>query len=78
MNRFADAYERALLPMRRRDAGEWDGVPDALDVAVGAGWYRLVCAVEALIESLSAAARHLRSRPEPRRSGSGPAPIGCG
>ena len=75
MNRFAQAYEHALLPLRRRDAGSGDAGPDPIDIAVGAGWYRLVCAVETLIDRLSALARRAAERP---RAGSRAQPIGCG
>lgn len=52
MNRFARAYERALFPRRPLDGGGRGGAPDAFDLAVGAGWYRLVCALEALVDSV--------------------------
>ena len=75
MNRFTDAYERALFPLHRRSASGQGAGPSELDVAVGAGWYRLVCAVEALLEALGAFARRLRARPQPRANAR---PVGCG
>ncbi|MDX1432760.1 MAG: hypothetical protein R3286_09965 [Gammaproteobacteria bacterium] len=75
MKRFADAYERALFPLRGRRADGQGMGPSELDIAVGAGWYRLVCAVEALVDALSATARRLRARPQ---APSAARPLGCG
>jgi hypothetical protein len=87
MNRFADAYGRALFPNRYRPGNGTTGGPraaircDGLDIAIGAGVYRLVNAVEALVEALVEVVRQ-RARP-----GRGTAaarhtptarPVGCG
>lgn len=63
MNRFADAYGRALFPNRYQPGNGPTGGPpaaipsDGLDVAIGAGVYRLVNAVEALLEVVRQRAR---------------------
>ena len=75
MNRFTDAYERALLPLRARDAAGRNAGLSEIDVAVGAGWYRLVCVLEALVDGLGAALRRPRTRPAPRADAR---PVGCG
>jgi hypothetical protein len=82
MNRFADAYGRALFPdryaSRNGGARAADGQPgtlasDGLDIAIGAGVYRLVSAVEGLVAAL-------RQRPRPSKAAAqrAPTPVGCG
>lgn len=75
MNRFADAYGQALFP-RRYAAGDSTRpgalAGDGVDIAIGAGVYRLVSAVEDLLAAL----RQWRSKAgNPRRA---PTPVGCG
>ncbi len=88
MERFASAYGRALFPRRyeSRDGMIADGrpagsgqpmslAPGGLELAMGAGIYRVVCAVEGLLAGLRQRAAGWRATPE-RRSGATPA--GCG
>jgi hypothetical protein len=87
MNRFADAYGRALFPNRyarrsgttggaRASSGQPAAIPsDGLDLAIGAGVYRLVNAVEALVDVL-----RQRARPSTAAAQHVPTanPVGCG
>ena len=61
MQRFARAYARALFPRGAQvgaDRAPENAAPgvkltaDGLDLAIGAGIYRLVCAVEGLLDRL--------------------------
>ncbi len=88
MERFAAAYGRALFPNRyavRDDSAAGsptaDGEqrltlpPAGLDLAIGAGVYRLVCAVEALLGGLRRRTRRVgaaTTRPPTAT------PLGCG
>ena len=88
MERFASAYGRALFPGRyeSRDGVISDGrpagsgqpmtlVPGGLELAMGAGIYRAVGAVEGLLAGLRQRAAGWRTKPE-RRPGT--TPVGCG
>jgi hypothetical protein len=88
MERFASAYGRALFPRRygsRGDAlargssaGSEERVglaPGELEIAMGAGIYAVVVAVEELLDSLRKLPVGWSWRPAP---GSGTTPVGCG
>ena len=88
MERFASAYGRALLPRRYgpRDGLNGDGeaagsgqpmalAPGGLELAMGAGIYRLVAAVEVLLDGLRQRAAGCRAMP---KRGPDAAPVGCG
>jgi hypothetical protein len=88
MERFASAYGRALFPGRyaSRDGMITDGrptgsgqpmtlVPGGLELAMGAGIYRVVGAVEELLDGLRQRAAGWRAKPE---RGLGTTPVGCG
>ncbi len=88
MERFASAYGRALFPARYgpRTGMNTDGrpatsgqsqalAPGSLELAMGAGIYHAVVAVEGWLDGLR---RQLAAwRPRPQR-GSGATPVGCG
>ncbi len=88
MERFASAYGRALFPRRYapRDGMITDGrpadseqpmalAPGGLELAMGAGIYRVLGAVEELLDGLRQRAAGWRARRE-RRPGA--TPVACG
>lgn len=88
MERFASAYGRALFPRRYacRDGMTTDGrptdsgqpmalAPGGLELAMSAGIYRMVGAVEDLLVGLRQWAAGWRARHERRPSAT---PVGCG
>jgi len=88
MERFASAYGRALLPRRlapregvNGDRGPADNrqpmalVPGDLELAAGAGIYRVVAAVETLLDAVRQRAARRRAGPEHRPRTT---PVGCG
>ena len=88
MKLFASAYGRALFPDRfgprggaitdGRSAGRdqtMELAPGGLEIAMGAGIYRVVCALEELLDGLRQRQAEWRAKPG-RRSGS--SPVGCG
>ncbi len=83
MERFASAYGRALYPRRYgpRDGMNTDGgepmalPPGSLELAVGAGIYHMVVAVEGWLDGLRQRLAAWRARPARRSSAT---PLGCG
>ena len=88
MERFASAYGRALFPARYgpRAGISTDGrsatsgrpqalAPGGLELAMGAGIYHGVVAIEGLLAGLRRQLAAWRARPE---RGSGATPVGCG
>ena len=88
MERFASAYGRALFPARygSRSGVSTNGetadssqpralAPGSLELAMGAGIYHAVVAVEGWLEGLRRQLAAWRSRPQ---RGSGATPVGCG
>lgn len=88
MERFVSAYGRALFPQRygSRDGVDTDGrpagsgqpmalAPGGLELAMGAGIYRVVAAVEGLLDGLQQRAARWR-RPAQRRPST--TPVACG
>ncbi len=88
MQRFASAYGRALFPRRyaSRDGMLTDGrpadseqpmalAPGGLELAMGAGIYRVVGAVEGLLDGLRQRAGGRTARRKRRPDA---APVGCG
>ena len=83
MERFASAYGRALHPRRYgpRDGMNTDGgqpmalAPGSLELAMGAGIYHVVVAVEGLLAGLRQRLALWRARPARRSSTT---PVGCG
>ncbi len=86
MKRFADAYARALFPRRYApprssgdpsiDRGQGGGLTaDGLDVAIAAACYRLVVAIEALLDAARSRLRRPRVRTSRRPTTT---PAGCG
>ncbi len=88
MERFASAYGRALLPRRYgpRDGIDTAGGPTAsgqpmafapggLELAMGAGIYHMVIAVEGWLDGLRQRLTAWRARPERKSNAT---PVGCG
>ncbi len=88
MERFASAYGRALNPRRYgpRDRMNTDGgptgsgqpmalAPGGLELAMGAGIYHVVVAVEGLLDGLRQRLAAWRAKPARRSSTT---PVGCG
>ncbi len=88
MERFASAYGRALYPRRYgpRDGMNTDGGPTGsgqpmalasggLELAMSAGIYQVVVAVEGLLDGLRQRLAEWRARPERRSRAT---PVGCG
>ncbi len=88
MERFVSAYGRALFPQRygSRDGVDTDGrpagsgqptalAPGGLELAMGAGIYHVVVAVEGLLAGLRQRLALWRARPARRSSTT---PVGCG
>ncbi len=83
MERFASAYGRALHPRRYgpRDGMNTDGgqpmalAPGSLELAMGAGIYHVVVAVEGWLDGLRRRLAPWRVRPE---RGPSATPVGCG
>ncbi len=88
MERFASAYGRALYPRRYGpgDGMNTDGgpggsgqpmalAPGGLELAMGAGVYHVVAAVEGWLDGLRQRLAEWRARPERRSSAT---PVGCG
>lgn len=88
MERFASAYGRALFPRRFGPYGE-DGsgtdssgrdrpmelAPGGVEIAMGAGIYRTVCALERLIDRSRLLLAEWRARP---MRAAGNTPVSCG
>ncbi len=88
MERFASAYGRALFPARygSRSGVSTNGetadssqpralAPGSLELAMGAGIYQVVVAVEGLLAGLRQRLALWRARPARRSSTT---PVGCG
>lgn len=88
MERFASAYGRALFPARygsrsgvSTDGGTADSsqpralAPGSLELAMGAGIYHAVVAVEGWLDGLRRQLAAWRSKPQ---RGPGATPVGCG
>lgn len=88
MERFASAYGRALFPARygSRSGVSTDGrtadssqpralAPGSLELAMGAGIYHAVVAVEGWLDGLRRQLAAWRSKPQ---RGPGATPVGCG
>ena len=88
MERFVSAYARALFPQRygSRDGVDTDGrpagsgqpmalAPGGLELAMGAGIYHVVVAVEGWLDGLRRWLAAWWARPERKPSAT---PVGCG